>query len=74
MTQPNTCNRYVFNWGAYMNPSGFKRGRVITRGTLEHCCSARTHGTPPVVPRYSKRDFLRAHAGGITPRQSASIH
>ena len=60
--------------GARMNTSGVKRGRVITSGNLAELLQRKDSWDSPGRPLDSKRDFLWALAGGITPQQSASIH
>ena len=65
----------------HMDTCSFKREQVICSDNvwlsevmLGNRCGARVHGVPHGRFQDSKRDFLKALAGGITPQQSASIH
>ena len=66
---------------AHMITCGFKREQVICSDNVwlsevmfGKRCGTRVRGHPHGQFWDSKRDFLRALAGGITPQQSASIH
>ena len=66
---------------AHMITCGFKREQVIHSDNLSLSevmfgkrCGARVRGHPHGRFQDSKRDFLWSLAGGITPRQFASIH
>ena len=66
---------------AHMDTCDFKREQVIRSDNvwlsevmLGKRCGARVHWVPRGRFQDSKRDFLWAQAGGITPQQSASIH
>lgn len=65
----------------HMNTCGFKREQVICSDNVwlsevmfGKRCGTRVCWHPHGRFRDSKRDFLWALAGGITPQQSASIH
>ena len=64
-----------------MDTCSFKREQVICSDNvwlsevmLGKRCGARVHWHPHGRFLDSKRDFLKAQAGGNTPQQSASIH
>ena len=66
---------------AHVDTCGFKREQVICSDNVwlsevmfGKRCGARVRGDGGGQLKDSKRDFLWALAGGITPQQSASIH
>ena len=66
---------------AHMITCDFKREHMIRSDNVwlsevmsGNRCGARVRGHPYGRFQDSKRDFLWALAGGITPQQSASIH